>query len=134
MPTTINIKRFSASRFWEGSSFVLSKVTCSPYGINRIGLVVQDPDWRATSSSRTNRPTLQVYLIYSSTILITCGFKKCAHGPLVRTWTTSHLQKNETANTRFWFVAKMNSKRPAKRGIRATSQNSYSSHTFSPYS
>ena len=34
--------------FWklnfEGPSFVLLKVTCSPYGINHIGLAIQDLD------------------------------------------------------------------------------------------
>ena len=37
-----------------GSCFVLLKVTCSPYGINRIGLVVQD----GLAGPHTSIPTL----------------------------------------------------------------------------
>ena len=32
------------AKYMAGTCFVLLKVTCSPYGINRIGLVVQDLD------------------------------------------------------------------------------------------
>ena len=44
-------------------------------------------------------PLLALALVYSATILNIFKFEKFAYGTLVHAWTTSHLQKNETAIT-----------------------------------